>query len=83
MVIYKAPDEFLVKLYEWARADFRREIEEGFPLLRGIENRTTYGIIGIMESLPKAKSLCEKSLRDCPIRVFKQRIDSGTRHRLV
>src|SRR5260370_34750339 len=55
MIIYKAPDEFLLKFYQWACADYRREIEEGFPLLRGIENRTTYGLLGLMQSLPKAK----------------------------
>ncbi|HEY7326344.1 MAG TPA: hypothetical protein VH592_01795 [Gemmataceae bacterium] len=55
ITIYKAPDEFVVKLYQWSCADFRREIEEGFPLLRGVENRTSYGLVGLMESLPKDK----------------------------
>jgi hypothetical protein len=55
MIILKAPDEFVVKLYRWACADFRREMEEGFPLLRGIENPTTYGLLSVMESLPQAK----------------------------
>jgi hypothetical protein len=55
MIIYKAPDEFLLKLYRWACADFQREMEEGFPLLRGIENPTTYGLLSVMESLPRDK----------------------------
>jgi hypothetical protein len=57
LTVYKAPDEFLVKLYRWARADFQREIDEGFPLLRGIDGRTTYGLLGLMESLPAAERL--------------------------
>lgn len=55
MIILKAPDEFIAKLYRWACADFRREIDEGFPLLRGIENPTTYGLLTVKESLPQAK----------------------------
>ncbi len=56
-IAYRAPDEFLVKLYQWARADFHREMAEGFPLLRGIDNRTTYGLLGLMEPLPAAERL--------------------------
>jgi hypothetical protein len=54
-IVYKAPDEFLVKLYRWARADFQREIDADFPLLRGVEGRTTYGLLSLMESLPAAE----------------------------
>jgi len=57
MIIHKAPDAFVVSLYGWACADFRREIEEGFPLLRGVENPTTYGLLSVMESLPNARRL--------------------------
>jgi hypothetical protein len=57
MNILKAPDEFVLKLYRWACADFQRELDEGFPLLRGIENPTTYCLLTLMESLPKDKRL--------------------------
>jgi hypothetical protein len=48
---YMVPDELLVRLYRWARADFQREIEEGFPLIREVDGRTTYALLGVMESL--------------------------------
>jgi hypothetical protein len=57
MNILKAPDEFVVKLYRWACADFQREMEEGFPLIKGIESPTTYCLLTLMDSLSKDKRL--------------------------
>jgi hypothetical protein len=57
MNILKAPDEFVAKLYRWSCQDFQREMDEGFPLLRGIEGPTTYCLLSLLESLPKDKRL--------------------------
>jgi hypothetical protein len=57
MEAYLTPDEFLVKMYQWACADFRREIEEGFPLLSGVINTLSCQLCALMGSLPKAKRL--------------------------
>ncbi len=56
MIIYKAPDEFLVRFYRWSCADFRREIDQGFPLFGLlVPDLTVYRLLALMESLPPAR----------------------------
>jgi hypothetical protein len=46
----RATDEFLVRYYRWALDDARREVQEGFPLLRGVKSTLVIRALGFLES---------------------------------
>lgn len=50
----RATDEFMVRYYRWALADARREVQDGFPLLRGVESTLVIRALGFLESLETA-----------------------------
>lgn len=51
MDLEKAKDEFAVRYYQWAMEDFRREMREGFPLLRKIKGSASLRLVTLMQSL--------------------------------
>ena len=46
----RATDEFMVRYYRWALADARREVQEAFPLLRGVKSTLVIRALGFLES---------------------------------
>jgi len=46
-------DQFLVRFYDWAKEDARREFSEGFPFIRQIRNLATLRFLHFAESLEK------------------------------
>ncbi len=46
-------DQFLVRFYNWAKEDSRREFTEGFPFIRQIRNLATLRFLHFAESLQK------------------------------
>jgi len=49
--------EFARRYYHWALEDARREVREGFPLLRTIKNRTVHHLLARMDSLSKDEQI--------------------------
>ena len=45
-------DQFGLRYYEWALGDSAREVAEGFPLLRLVEDNQAARILEVLESLP-------------------------------
>lgn len=41
-----------VRFYRWARADFAREVEQGYPLLRSMQSVTVMALLKMMDALP-------------------------------
>src|SRR5258708_27340314 len=51
----KMLDEYSVRAYHWAQADFKNQIAEGFPILRPIRSRTIWRFVAWMDSLPHSQ----------------------------
>jgi hypothetical protein len=52
MELNDVEQQFGLKYYHWALRDFRREIAEGFPLLRLVKGTQAAGILKFLEPIP-------------------------------
>lgn len=57
MKLQQARQEFQVRYYRWALDDFRREIDEGFPLLRSVIPGRIWRFLALMKRVRREEQL--------------------------
>jgi len=51
MELEQTQEEFMVRYYRWALHDAQREVQEGFPFLRAIQDELVFNLLAFMDTL--------------------------------